>query len=105
MLKNHGEACGVAGMTKVMRKGGVEIGQRLITGMFPQLKMFIIKKKQANGYGFNGSIIKSSCYLFSSQRYRYIHIQQLAWNFFANLCFYNRLCYNKCSDDYLFSEF
>ena len=28
-----------------MREGGVEIGQRLITGMFPQLKMFIIKKK------------------------------------------------------------
>ena len=32
-------------MTKFMREGGVEIGQRLITGMFPQLKMFIIKKK------------------------------------------------------------
>ena len=28
-----------------MREGGVEIGQRLITGMFPQLKMFIIKNK------------------------------------------------------------
>ena len=32
-----------------MREGGVEIGQRLITGMFPQLKMFIIKtNKQKN---------------------------------------------------------